>query len=59
MQANVLREGHYFQDLECMVLEYADDKIYLKLKDVRQTTCVLHQIRNIEYMNSLKWSDKG
>jgi len=59
MQANVLRDGHYFKDLQCMVLGYADDKIYLKLKDGRQTTCELHQIRNVEYMDSLEWYNKG
>lgn len=58
MQANVLRNGNYFQDLECMVLGYADDKIYFRLKDGRQTSCEMSQIRNIEYMNPLEWYDK-
>jgi len=59
MQANVLRDGHYFQDLECIVLGYADDKIYLRLKDGRQTTCELHQIRNVDHMDPMEWFDKG
>lgn len=40
MQANVITDGQYYQDLKCMVLGYADDKIYFKLIDGRHTSMV-------------------
>lgn len=58
IQADVMTNGHYYPDLECKVLGYQEDKIYLKLKDGRQTKCNLHQIRNIEYMDPIEWFDK-
>lgn len=58
IQADVMTNGHFYPDLECIVLGYQDAKIYLKLKDGRQTNCELHQIRNVEYMNPFEWYDK-
>lgn len=55
VQANVLRNGNYYKDLECKVVGYAGNKICLYLKDGRTTSCTYEQIRNIEFMNSLDW----
>ncbi|WP_368653786.1 hypothetical protein AB4Y30_01650 [Ornithinibacillus sp. 4-3] len=58
IQANVINNGRYYNDLECIILGYEDNQIYLKLKDGRTTNCTLDQIRNVEYMDMLKWFDK-
>lgn len=58
MQADIVRNGLYYRDLQCMVLGYADDKIYLRLIDGRQVKCEMHQIRHVEYMDPLDWYDK-
>lgn len=55
LQADILTNGHFYPDLECMVLGYKEDKIYFKLKDGRQTKCKLDQIRHIEFMSSVDW----
>lgn len=59
MQANVITNGHYYQDLKCMVLGYADNKIYLQLKDERRTSCELSQLRNISFMDPAEWYEKS
>ena len=58
MQADIVRNGLYYRDLKCMVLGYADDKIYLRLLDGRQVKCEMHQIRHVEFMDPLEWYDK-
>lgn len=59
IQANVLNNGKYYQDLECKITGYIEDKIYFLLKDGRSTFCTLEQIRNVEFMDVLKWHDKS
>lgn len=54
-----MRNGHYFPDLRCMVLGYADNKIYLQLKDGRRTSCELSQLRNISFMDPAEWYEKS
>lgn len=58
MQADVVRNGLYYRDLQCMVLGYADDKIYFRLIDGRNVQCEMHQIRHVEFMDPLDWYDK-
>jgi len=58
IQANVLRNGNYYKDLECKVVSYFENKICLVLKDGRSTTCTLDEIRNVEPMNVLDWHNK-
>lgn len=58
IQANVLNNGKYYQDLECKITGYIEDKIYFLLKDGRSTFCTLEQIRNVEFMNVFEWHDK-
>lgn len=58
MQANVLRGGNYYPDLQCKVTGYVEDKIYFLLKDDRSVYCSLEQIRNIEFMDILEWHNK-
>lgn len=58
MQADIVRNGLYYRDLQCLVLGYADDKIYFRLIDGRQVQCEMHQIRHVEFMDPLDWYDK-
>lgn len=58
IQANVIRNGSHYQDVECKVTGYAENQIYFCLKDGRVTSCTLEEIRNIEWMNPLDWYDK-
>lgn len=55
IQANVLCDGNYYNDLQCKVVGYIGNKIGLFLKDGRSTSCTYEQIRNIAFMNSLDW----
>lgn len=48
IQANILKDGNYYQDLECRVSGYMDNKIYLLLEDGRLVNCALEDIRNVE-----------
>lgn len=58
MQADIVRNGLYYRDLQCMVLGYADNKIYLRLIDGRQVKCEMHRIRHVEFMDPLVWYEK-
>lgn len=49
IQAHIIKNGYYFKDLECKVSGYADDQIYLLLKDGRSVSCHLDNIRNIAF----------
>lgn len=58
IQANVLRNGNYYPDLECKITGYVEDKIYFLLKDGRSVYCTLEQVRHVEIMDILEWHDK-
>lgn len=58
IQANIVKNGNYYKDLACKVSGYADNQIYFILKDKRETSCTLEEIRNVEFMNLLDWYDK-
>ncbi|WP_080874452.1 hypothetical protein [Oceanobacillus timonensis] len=58
IQANVMRNGHYYKDLECKVSGYMEEQIHLFLKDGRVTSCALEEIRNVTLMNTLDWFNK-
>lgn len=58
IQANVMRDGNYYKDLECKIAGYVENQIHLYLKDGRVTSCTLEQIRNVEMMDSMDWYDK-
>ncbi len=58
IQASVISNGNYYKDIECKILGYDDNQIYLMLKNGRTVSCTLEQIRNIEFMDSLDWFDK-
>lgn len=58
IQANVMRNGNYYKDLECKVSGYGEGQIHLFLKDGRGTNCSIEEIRNVEFMNTLDWYDK-
>lgn len=42
IQSDVITNGNFYPDLECMVLGSQDNNIYLKLKDGRQIKCELY-----------------
>lgn len=58
IQANTLKNGHFYPDVHCIVFGFNADKIFLKLKDKREISCKINQIRNIEFMNIKDWYDK-
>ncbi|WP_368654996.1 hypothetical protein AB4Y30_08210 [Ornithinibacillus sp. 4-3] len=58
IQANIIKNGNYYKDIECKVLGYDDNQIYLLLRDGRTVSCTLDQIRNVECMDSFEWYDK-
>ncbi|MCT1905321.1 hypothetical protein [Oceanobacillus sojae] len=58
IQANVIRNGNYYKDLECKISGYVENRIYLFLKDGRAISCTLEEIRNVEMMNLLDWRKK-
>lgn len=58
IQANVMKNGNYYQDLECKVIGYTENQICFVLKDGRSTSCTLDEIRNLEIMHTLDWYEK-
>lgn len=58
IQANVLKNGHFYPDVNCIIVGFQDEDIYLLLNDNRSTTCTLDQIRNIEFVDPQKWYNK-
>lgn len=58
IQANVIQNGNYFKDVQCVVIGQIDNKLCLQLKDGRTTSCTLEEIRNVEMMDPLDWYDK-
>jgi len=58
IQANILRNGSFYNDVICKVAGYGGNKIHLQLIDGRKTRCSLEEIRNIEMLDPLDWYDK-
>lgn len=58
IQANVMRNGSYYKDVECKIIGYGNGRIYLRVIDGRRTSCTINQIRNVEFMSPLDWYDK-
>lgn len=57
IQANVIKNGNFYKDLECTIAGYANGQIYLDLKDGRTTSCVIEEIRYVEFMELLDWQN--
>ena len=55
LQANMLNNGLYYPDIECLVLGYDTEYIILKLKDSRTIKIDMHEIRNIQLLNPVEW----
>lgn len=58
IQANVLKEGDFYPDVNCMVKGYSRDNIYLQLKDGQMRKVSTNLIRHVEYTNPSEWHDK-
>lgn len=58
IQANIMRNGGYYKDLECKVAGSNNGEVYLKLRDGRNTKCTIDQIRNVELMDPIRWYNK-
>ncbi|MCT1904135.1 hypothetical protein [Oceanobacillus sojae] len=58
IQANIMRNGSYYKDVECQIAGFNGGRIFLRLKDGRKTSCLLEEIRNVEFMDSLDWYGK-
>lgn len=59
IQANLLQNGSYIQDVPCMVSGTYDDKIFLMLKNKRIVHTTLEAIRHIEFIESDIWFQKS
>lgn len=59
IQANVLRDGHFYPDVKCIVSGFKDEQIYLMLKDGRVRSCNVEDIRNIQFMDKDEWYEKN
>lgn len=55
---SILKNGHLYPDVKCMIKNYKEQTIYLQILDKRETTCKLDQIRNVEFMNVAEWYNK-
>lgn len=58
IQANILRNGKFYPDVNCLVAGFVDEDIYLELKDGRVRTCKIEDIRNIEFADVIEWYEK-
>lgn len=58
IQANTLRDGHFYPDVKCIVSGFKEDQIYFTLKDGRIRSCKIEVIRNIQFMDTKEWYNK-
>ncbi len=58
IQANVMRNGSYYKDVECKIAGHSNGRIFLNVIDGRKTSCTIDQIRNVEYLSPIDWYDK-
>ncbi|WP_040981105.1 hypothetical protein [Oceanobacillus jeddahense] len=58
IQANTIRNGSYYKDVQCKISGYGNGKIHLSVIDGRRTSCTIEEIRNVEFMDVLDWYDK-
>lgn len=58
IQSNILQNGHYRPDINCIVKGIADNRIILELKGRKTTTCLLEDIRNVEFADVNEWYEK-
>lgn len=58
IQANILRDGSYTEEVHCMIVGSDETKIYLLLKDGRITAITLDDIHHIELLDSQIWYQK-
>lgn len=58
IQANILQNGSYFNDVHCMVVGFFEETIFLKLKNGRMVEAALAEIRNIEFIDPHLWFEK-
>ncbi|GGP14216.1 hypothetical protein [Oceanobacillus neutriphilus] len=58
IQANILRNGSFYNDVICKVAGYGGNKIHLQIIDGREASCSLEEIRNIEMLDPLVWYNK-
>lgn len=58
IQANSMKNGCYYQDIECKVIGSIENQVHLLLKDGRSTHCTLAQIRHVHFMDIVTWYNK-
>ncbi len=58
IQANVMRNGSYYKDVECKISGHSNGRIFLNVIDGRKTSCTIEQIRNVEFLSPIDWYDK-
>lgn len=58
IQANVLHDGHFKSDINCILKGVFDNRIILELKDGKAIACLIEDIRNVEFGSIEDWYEK-
>lgn len=58
IQSNILQNGHYRPDINCIVRGVADNRIVLELKTGAKSVCLIEEIRNVEFADVSEWYEK-
>ena len=58
IQANVLHDGHFKSDINCILKGVSDNRIILELKDGKALACLIEDIRNVEFADVNEWYEK-
>jgi hypothetical protein len=59
IQANILSNGSYFDDIACTVSGTEGNRIFLKLKNGRLVDMTIEDIRHIEFLDPAVWHEKN
>ena len=58
IQSNILQNGHYRPDMNCIVKGVTDNCIVLELKNGARSACLIEEIRNVEFADVNEWYEK-
>lgn len=58
IQANIVEDGTYLEDIRCLVSGTYEEQVFLVLKDGRVVNTTLEDIRHIEFIKSDIWYQK-
>ena len=49
IQANIIKNGHYYPDLHCLIKGCYENEVYFQLNNGQIKSCEIKQIRHISY----------